>query len=225
MNVLSIIIPVLNESATIGQHLRRLKQQVQGIDAEIIVVDGGSDDDTFSLANAVADVVIRSEKGRAKQMNAGAKCASGDILLFLHIDTFFPDASVQSIFPFLNQEFVWGFYTLRLSGISIFFRVIETMINIRSRTTQVATGDQCLFIKKQLFMDMGGFADMPLMEDVEITKRLRRLSSPFVVKSPLITSSRRWEKHGIMQTVLLMWSLRALYFIGVSPNRLARWYG
>jgi rSAM/selenodomain-associated transferase 2 len=231
MTHLSIIIPVLNEADTIVNCL----EQLQKISAfypcytiEVIVVDGGSTDNTFLLAKPLADLVLRASKGRAKQMNSGAKNASGQYLLFLHSDTELPLSSENNAntFPFINNEEKphWGFYPVELSGNHIFFRVIETMINSRSRLTSVATGDQCLFVKRTVFIDETGFKDIPLMEDVELTKRLRKKYKPYITSSFVTTDSRRWEKRGIIKTVLLMWYLRGLYCVGVSPSSLVKKY-
>jgi rSAM/selenodomain-associated transferase 2 len=238
---LSIIVPVLNEADTIVSCL----DQLQKITAfysyytiEIIVVDGGSADNTLLLAKPLADQVLRAPKGRAKQMNAGAKNAAGEFLLFLHSDTKLPfigdgfagEKDVNT-FPFINsveinkgEENHWGFYPVKLSGKHIFFRIIETMINSRSRLTSVATGDQCLFVKRKVFADEAGFSDIPLMEDVELTKRLRKKYKPYLASSCVTTDSRRWEKIGIIKTVLLMWYLRGLYCLGVSPSSLVKQY-
>jgi rSAM/selenodomain-associated transferase 2 len=241
MTHLSIIIPVLNEADTIVSCLERL-QKISAFyhccTIEIIVVDGGSVDHTVLLAKPLADQVLNASKGRAKQMNAGAKNASGEFLLFLHSDTELPfigdgfaDENSISTFPFINSSEVnngekksWGFYPIKLNGKHVFFRVIETMINIRSRLTSVATGDQCLFVKQTVFVDESGFSDIPLMEDVELTKRLRKMHKPYIASSCVITDSRRWEKLGIIKTVLLMWYLRGLYFLGVSPSFLVKKY-
>lgn len=224
---LSIIIPVLNEAATIVVFLESLKKISSIINSEIIVVDGGSQDNTVVLAQTLANKVLLSEKGRAKQMNLGSENAAGKFLLFLHSDTFFPvgRASVDDLFPFINHPVKWGFYPVRLSGQHFLFRVIERMMNARSRLTSVATGDQCFFIDKVFFDGCGKFKNIPLMEDVELSKRLRRNSSPYIPSIKVITDSRRWEKNGILKTIVLMWYLRALYFFGVSPKKLAvRYY-
>lgn len=216
----SIIIPVLNEADSIVDTLQQLKEKLRDYTAEIILVDGGSADNTVELATPYVDRVVVSEQGRAVQMNAGAEVASGDYLVFLHCDTSLP----ESPFPFLREYPVWGFYRVRLSGDAWPFRMIERMMTIRSSLTRVATGDQCIFVSRPVFVDIGGFTNIPLMEDVEISKRLRRLAPPWVVKKPVVTSSRRWEHHGVLKTILLMWYLRALYFCGVKPSVLVKKY-
>lgn len=219
---LSIILPVLNESLSIAKHLDLLRQRV-GDQGEIIVVDGGSDDNTVALATPFANaVIVAKQKSRAVQMNEGAAIAQGELLLFLHSDTRLPE-KVLSLLP-SDPSDQWGFFTVALSGRPWPFRLIETMINLRSRATAVATGDQCLFIRRDCFRQLKGFAAIPLMEDVELCKRLRQQFSPRVITTPVVTSSRRWEKRGIISTVLLMWRLRLAYFLGVAPQRLAKHY-
>ena len=223
---LSIIIPVLNEAEGICAFLQSVQQTIQHQAIEVIVVDGGSTDGTAELANKYADQLLISSKGRALQMNMGARYARAPNLLFLHSDTQLPAPPLS--FPFLSasleDHYLWGFYRVKLSGDGISLRIIETMMVWRSSITEVATGDQCLFIKKTLFDQLLGFAEIPLMEDVEMSKRLRRMTPPLVIREPVVTSSRRWEKHGILKTVCKMWYLRALYFFGVSPHSLARYY-
>ena len=223
---LSIVIPVLNEASTIEPHLIALKKVTSTIHTEIIVVDGGSQDNTVSLAKPLADKVLLSEKGRAQQMNMGAEYASGKTLLFLHSDTSFPrdNNSIDEIFPFLKKNQKWGFYPVRLSGKHILFKVIARMMNFRSRLSSVATGDQCIFVDRDFFTIYGQFSLIPLMEDVELSKRLRRIEPPFIASVKVTTDSRRWEKNGIIKTILLMWYLRALYFFGVSPSVIAQRY-
>jgi rSAM/selenodomain-associated transferase 2 len=220
MTQLSIIIPVLNESAAISQNLEYLRTITQSITAELIVVDGGSTDNTVALSEVSADKVIQAEKGRAIQMNTGAQQASGQYLLFLHADTQLPKKG----FSFLSEAKDWGFYPVRLSGPSWIYRIIGTLINLRSTWTKVATGDQCLFIEKGLFDRLGGFANIPLMEDVDMSKRLRQQGSPYIASCSVETSSRKWEQEGVIKTILLMWYLRFLYFIGVSPSYLVKKY-
>ncbi len=221
---LSIIIPVLNEARSLQAHLPLL-QSARAAGHELILVDGGSTDDGPALAAPLVDKLVHSPAGRAAQMNAGAAQASGDVLLFLHVDTRLPEGAIA----LLQQAFVqpavqWGRFDVRLSGAHPAFRVIETLINLRSRVSGVATGDQALFLRAGLFHAIGGFPAIPLMEDVAITKTLRRLSRPLCLRKRVTTSSRRWEQHGIVRTVLLMWWLRLLYVCGVSPARLRDMY-
>jgi rSAM/selenodomain-associated transferase 2 len=220
---LSIIIPILNEAATLEKSLQVL-QPLREVGCEIIVVDGGSEDGCLDIASPLSDQVISSDKGRAVQMNAGAQKASAPWLLFLHVDTCLP----ENIQPFLSalqsRSNEWGFFAVRLSGDDELFRTIEWAMNYRSRLTAVATGDQCLFVRKTLFQRCGQFADIPLMEDVAICKELRKVSSPLYWRDPVTTSSRRWEERGIIPTVLLMWRLRLEYFLGVSPKELVKRY-
>lgn len=219
----SIIIPVLNEAKHLVEGLNKLQSyRKQG--HEIVMVDGGSADDTVKLAADLSDKVIRSDRGRARQMNAGANIASGDVLLFLHADTVLPENACELIESSFCDGRKWGRFDVKLSGTRNVFRVIETLINWRSRITSVATGDQAIFISREMFDRVGSFPDIPLMEDIAISKSLRHISKPACLTSVVVTSSRRWEKHGVLKTVLLMWFLRFLYFIGVSPDRLVRLY-
>ena len=219
---ISIIIPVLNEE----QSIKALLQQLQTLRTqghEVIVVDGGSSDETLSISKTLSDKVIISKAGRALQMNNGAMNANGNILWFLHADTLIPDNAVEKIQQALNEK-EWGRFNIKLSGSNILFRLIESMINIRSCLTGIATGDQGIFVKKSLFESVGCYSILPLMEDVELSKKLKRKSRPACIKESLITSSRRWEKKGIISTVLLMWRLRFLYWLGVNATTLAKQY-
>ncbi|MEO0443566.1 MAG: TIGR04283 family arsenosugar biosynthesis glycosyltransferase [Pseudomonadota bacterium] len=219
---ISLIIPVLNESTTIGKQLDFLSALKYREDLEIIFADGGSEDDTVALIKSYGFRLVHSSKGRARQMNTAAQSARGDLLLFLHCDTQLPPDFAACVTAFGAKR--WGFFRLRLSGKRFWFRLIASMINWRSRATAVATGDQCIFVAKDLFQQLGGYANIPLMEDVELCKRLRRLCPPLLVSAPVTTDSRRWEKHGIVNTVLLMWSLRLQYCLGVSPEKLVNKY-
>lgn len=220
----SIIIPVLNEEDTIKTVLEQFKYyRQQG--HEVIVVDGGSEDNTISIAQSLADTVIKSQPGRAIQMNTGAKSAKFNVLWFLHADTLIPEHAIESIQDALNKKgYNWGWFKINLSGTNMFFRVIESMMNMRSCISGVATGDQGIFVKKTLFDNVKGYSVIPLMEDVDLSKKLKKQSKHRCLKERLTTSSRRWEKNGIFSTMLLMWRLRLLYWLGVSADKLARQY-
>ena len=219
---ISIIIPTLNEEATIQTLLQQLQTyRQQG--HEVIVVDGGSNDETISISKPLADKVISSEAGRAMQMNAGAAQSENEVLWFLHADTLIPSTAVENIQQALNKN-DWGRFNIKLSGSHFLFRIIESMINIRSCISGVATGDQGIFVNKKTFESIGCYSAVPLMEDVELSKKLKKVSKPVCIKEKLTTSSRRWEQKGILSTVLLMWRLRFLYWLGVSATKLATQY-
>ena len=221
---LSIIIPALNEADGIAITLSQLAVYRQH-GCEVVVVDGGSNDHTVAIARRLADVVICAPSGRAIQMNAGAQTASGIRLCFLHADTVLPDAALGHICRALQSgHSQWGRFDVHLDAPGRIFRIIETCINLRSRWTAVATGDQAIFMTRDVFDRVGGFPMIPLMEDVAISKQLRRLHDPVCIRTPVRTSARRWIAGGIVRTVLLMWWLRLAYVIGIPPQRLARWY-
>ena len=190
----------------------------------MIVVDGGSTDETFALAKISADQVIRSTRGRAKQMNAGAAVASGDVLLFLHADTFLPDGADTILKNIPLNDQTWGRFDVRLSGPSWLFRAIEQGMNLRSRLTGIATGDQAIFVSRQCFINTGGFPEIALMEDIAFSKLLKRLSKPVCLNEKVTTSSRRWEKYGPVRTIVRMWCLRLRYYFGGDPARLVKHY-
>ena len=215
----SIIIPVLNEADRIGDLLKHLPDNI-----ETIVVDGGSMDSTVEIAASHADQIISSKKGRARQMNAGAAVASGEILLFLHADSFLPRNFLYHLQKFYVLDKAWGRFDVRIENEKRVFRIIEAMMNLRSRMTGICTGDQAIFMKRSVFNRVGGFAIIPLMEDIEISKRLKKISKPFCINNPTLTSARRWLKGGILPTILLMWWLRLAYHFGVSPEHLANHY-
>jgi rSAM/selenodomain-associated transferase 2 len=216
--------PVLEEAPGIEAALAAL-QPMRGRGAEILVVDGGSRDGTPELAAAGADRVLASAPGRAAQMNAGARQARGAVLLFLHADTALPgDADRRVRWALADGRRAWGRFDVRLSGRHPALRVIEAAMNARSRWTGIATGDQALFVARPLFEAVGGFPDIPLMEDVALAARLRRHGRPACLRARVTTSSRRWERDGIARTVLLMWWLRLAFRLGVPPARLHAWY-
>lgn len=221
---LSIIIPSLNEQSDIGLCLEALQSlrdvSIRGMGVEVIVADGGSTDHTRELAELYADQVVSSERGRAQQMNTGAGYARGEYLMFLHADTELPSDFSTAWLDGLN----WGFFPVKLSCSAWPFRVIERGMNIRSQLFGIGTGDQTLFVRRTLFESFNGFANIPLMEDVEFCRRLKRVSQPSFQRGVVTTSSRRWEQRGILRTVLQMWRLRFAYFLGVSPQHLARQY-
>ena len=221
---LSIIIPALNESALIQPCLASL-QGLRERGHEVIVVDGGSSDDTAEKAAPLTDhCLVSNRPGRAAQMNRGAVKASGDVLLFLHVDTSLP----QDVDILLRGEGVnkdsWGRFDVNLSGRQSLLRVVEAAMNLRSRLSGIATGDQAMFVGGRLFRQAGGFPDIPLMEDVGLSARLKRIRPPRCLRHTVITSSRRWEERGILRTILEMWWLRFLYYFGISPAHLARQY-
>lgn len=221
--LLSIIIPVLNEAPRVKPALQQL-QALRNAGAEVILVDGGSDDQSLAMAAGLVDQSLQAAKGRAIQMNAGAAKARGKYLLFLHIDTRLQLSADQLGQIFNQAKVVWGFFPVRLSGHQRLLRIIETAMNWRSRLTLIATGDQCLFVKRSLFKQLDGFARIDLMEDIDLCKRLRKIARPFIAPAIVVTSSRKWERQGIIKTVFLMWYLRLAYFLGAKPTQLANIY-
>ncbi|VAW50105.1 hypothetical protein MNBD_GAMMA06-67 [hydrothermal vent metagenome] len=225
---ISIIIPVLNEEAIlshINEHLQSIKEQGH----EVIIVDGGSTDNTLMMAQEITDRVVISKAGRALQMNNGAAIASGKILLFLHVDTFLPDNTIQIILDNYQKESYrrknyWGRFDVRLSSSKYVYRLIEGFMNLRSCITSIATGDQAIFIEKNLFNKVGQFPEIVLMEDIAISRQLKKIAKPVCIKQKVVSSSRRWENNGVVATVLLMWKLRLYYFFGVSPKKLNQLY-
>ena len=221
---ISIIIPTLNEEIAIESLLQQLQPyRQQG--HEVVVVDGGSKDKTIAMAESLADKVIQSEAGRTTQMNAGAEKGSGDVFWFLHADSIIYENAINNIQFYLNEKNKdWGRFNVKLSGSHFMFRIIERMMNLRSCISGIATGDQGIFVKRTIFEQVGGYPAQPLMEDIELSKKLKKISPSVCVKNVIITSSRRWEQKGILRTVLLMWRLRFLYWLGVSADKLAGQY-
>ena len=221
---LSIIIPVLNEAQQLPHALECLAP-VRERGVEVIIVDGGSEDETLAAAVRVGGRLVNSSKGRARQMNAGARIASGEILLFLHVDTALPENADRMIETAMcDRRRVWGRFDVHIQGRPWMLRVIAALMNWRSRISGIATGDQAIFVARSAFESVGGFPDQPLMEDIELCKRLRALSPPACLRARAVTSGRRWENCGVWRTIILMWRLRWAYWRGVPPSVLANVY-
>ncbi len=224
MRRLSIIVPTLDEAAGIGASLAAL-QPLRAAGHEVIVVDGGSGDGTPARARAHADRVLAAPRGRASQMNAGAAAAAGDVLVFLHADTRLPrDADRLVLDGLAAANAGWGRFDVRIEGRHPLLRTVAWLMNGRSRLTGIATGDQAMFATRAAFAAVGGFPPLALMEDVELSRRLKRLSPPACLRARAVTSGRRWESRGVVRTIVLMWWLRLRYFLGASPERLRRIY-
>jgi len=220
---LSIIIPCLNEADRIEAALDAL-EPLRRRGAEIIVVDGGSGDGTPERARG-ADRVLVAARGRALQMNAGTAHASGGILLFLHADCRLPAEADGLIVDGLHRSGkAWGRFDVRIESRSLLLRAVETLMNLRSRLTGIATGDQAMFVTRALFETVGGFPEIALMEDIALSRRLKRCARPLCLKHRVGVSARRWEEHGILRTIVLMWRLRFAYWLGADPDKLALRY-
>ena len=215
--------PVLDEAATLEAALRPL-QPLRERGVEVIVVDGGSRDGTARLAQPWVDRVLAAPRGRASQMNAGARAARGEALLFLHADTLLPPEADRLVTDALAQR-PWGRFDVAIAGADPLLAVVALLMNLRSRATGVATGDQAVFVRRDVFFAAGAFAEIPLMEDVALSKTLRRMAPPCCLRERVVTSGRRWERHGTLRTILLMWRLRLEFALGADPRRLARRYG
>lgn len=213
----SIIVPMLNEAATIETTLAPL-QPLRGADVEVVVVDGGSSDGSAALAARLADQVIEANTGRARQMNAGVAAATQPLLLFLHADTQLPSDALEILADrFRRERSFWGRFDVRFDDPRGLMPAVAFMMNWRSRLTGIATGDQALFVTRDLFDAVGGFPRIELMEDVEISSALKRLAKPWCVRRQVVTSARRWHEQGQLRTILLMWFLRAAHAFGASP--------
>jgi len=219
---ISIIVPVLDEAGGLAAALGAL-QPARERGHEVIVVDGGSKDATVAIAQPLADRVVTAPKGRAAQMNAGANEARSDALLFLHADTRLPEEADALVAGALGQH-VWGRFDVRIDSGHPALAVVGFMMNLRSRWTGIATGDQAIFVRRTTFAEVGGFPALALMEDIALSSRLRKIGPPACLRERALTSGRRWEREGIIATVMLMWRLRLLYFLGADPQRLARYY-
>lgn len=221
MNI-SVIVPVLNEEKTIGASLAAL---IPLAPHETIVVDGGSEDRSGEICRRFNVRVISSDRGRALQMNHGARAASGEALLFLHADTRLPRRAFADIAEALDERrCVGGHFDVELEGRHWMFKIISALINYRSRATRVATGDQALFVRRAVFERMGGFPEIPLMEDIAFCRQLKRFGDIACLHSRVVTSARRWEVDGVWRTIFRMWTLKSLYLAGVSPARLKDFY-
>ena len=219
--MLSIIVPCLNEAQGIVGTLAALAP-LRARGAEVVVVDGGSTDDTAGRASALANLVIAAPRGRAAQMNAGAARARGEILLFLHADTLLPDgADVLIVEGLKRTRRGWGRFDVAIAGRHPLLRLVERLMNLRSRLTGIATGDQAIFVTRSLFTAAGSYPEIALMEDIALSKRLKGYGPPLCLKHRLTASARRWEKHGVLRTIVLMWSLRLAYWLGADPAKLA----
>jgi rSAM/selenodomain-associated transferase 2 len=216
---LAIIVPTLNEAAGIRAALAALGP-LRAHGHEVIVVDGGSSDATVDLARPLADQVLSSASGRATQMNAGARAARADRFVFLHADTRLPPHADALILSALEHA-RWGRFDVEIEGRHPLLKMIACAINLRSRLTGIATGDQAIFVRRDAF---SGFPEIPLMEDVAFSRAMKRAGRPACVRSRVVTSGRRWESRGVLRTIVLMWRLRLLYALGVAPQRLARKY-
>jgi rSAM/selenodomain-associated transferase 2 len=222
---LSIIVPALNEELTISEALRQLVP-LRDKGAEVIVVDGGSSDATVERTLNLADLVLTAPRGRASQMNAGAHSSRGVALLFLHVDTTLPQDADRPLRSFLEDpEQIWGWFDAQITGSHWLLPIVARMMNLRARLTRIATGDQAIFVRRAAFEAVGGFPDLPLMEDIELSRQLIRVARPICLRTKITTSGRRWEKHGVMRTILLMWRLRFDYWRGADPKELAKRYG
>ena len=216
---LTVVVPVLNEASVLAASLQALAP-LRRAGHEVIVVDGGSEDASAAIAAALADRVLQAPRGRAAQMNAGARAASGDVLVFLHADTRLPADAEKSVAT-ASMQHAWGRFDVEIEGRHPALRLVAAAMNLRSRLTGIATGDQAMFVRRA---DFPGFPEIALMEDVALSRLLKRLGRPACLASRVRTSGRRWESRGVLRTVLLMWRLRLLYALGVAPERLARRY-
>lgn len=227
----AIIMPVLNEAARVEAGLDTLYRC--DMLNEVIVVDGGSDDTTGDVVRrsigqgSEANSIFRfsvAPRSRALQMNAGAWKAKSDVLLFLHVDVRLPDSAMDSVRDSIKRGASWGRFDMHLDDDAVIFRVIEWCMNMRSALTGIATGDQAIFVRRDVFAMLGGYASIPLMEDVEFCKRLKWVGPPALIRKQVRASTRRWRQHGIMRTVILMWFLRLRHWLGVAPKAVSRLY-
>jgi rSAM/selenodomain-associated transferase 2 len=219
---ISVVIPTLNEADHIAQTIIGVRQAGE---CEIIVVDGGSQDGTPAIARSCADMVVAAPRGRARQMNVGAQVATGEVLLFLHADTVLPHGFPGLIVQALHEPLVQGGrFDVRLDAPGWPFRMIETLMNVRSRWTRISTGDQAIFVRRATFMALGGYPEVELMEDLELSIKLKRRGKIACLRTRVLTSARRWQRDGVLRTIVLMWGLRLGHFLGVPPEQLKAFY-
>ena len=221
---LAIVVPVLNEAGTLADRLEVLAP-LRARGAELLVVDGGSTDLTASIALAHADRVLQAPRGRASQLNTGAAATRADVLLFLHADTQLPTDADHLIWQALQSGHQWGRFNVCIEGLHPLLPMVAWFMNLRSRLTGIATGDQAVFVQRRLFEAVGGFTAMPLMEDIDLSQRLKAIEAPACLRERVTTSGRRWDRHGFWRTVLLMWRLRAAHALGTDAQTLALRYG
>jgi rSAM/selenodomain-associated transferase 2 len=222
---LSIVVPTLDEAAGLAAHLGALAP-LRARGCEVVVVDGGSRDATREIARGLADAVVTAPRGRGPQQNAGARAARGRLLLFLHADTRLPPGALEAVRAALaDGARAWGRFDVEIAGRHPLLPLVARLASLRSRLTGIATGDQAIFVRRDRFEAAGGFPEVPLMEDVALSAALRRLGRPACLRLRVVTSGRRWESRGVLRTVLLMWWLRLLFWLGRDPAALARWYG
>jgi rSAM/selenodomain-associated transferase 2 len=218
----SVVIPTLNEAQTISRTLRQVREAGE---CQLIVVDSGSNDGTAALARGQAALVVSSSRGRARQMNEGARVATGEVVLFLHADTVlphgFPDLLTHAL---ADPRVVAGRFDVRLDAAGWPFRMVEAMMNLRSRLTRISTGDQAIFVRRETFLALGGYPEVELMEDLELSRKLKRAGKIACLRERVITSARRWQRDGVFRTIVLMWTLRLGHFLGVPPERLKAFY-
>jgi rSAM/selenodomain-associated transferase 2 len=220
----SIIVPMLDEREMLPGLLQHLHPYRQA-GCEVLLIDGGSQDGSDEFARRAGFMVVPSVTGRASQMNAGARLASGDLLVFLHADTRLPSGADTLVrHAIADESHAWGFFKIRIEGESRLLPIVGLLMNHRARLTGIATGDQAIFVRRSAFERVGGFPEQLLMEDIELSKRLKRIARPARVRRYAMTSGRRWESRGVLRTIALMWGLRLAYWLGASPETLARRY-
>ena len=228
---ISIVIPVYNEIESIDKYINRILSISGDVD-QIVIVDGMSNDGTYEKLKSILEnhpdqlhvKLIQSKPGRARQMNVGAEQCSGDAIIFLHADTILPDDGIALVKKNITDGVYWGRFDVRLDAGPVMYRVIETMMNWRSACTGIATGDQAIFVRSDVFKMIGGFPVIALMEDITISSALKTVAKVKRIKSPVLTSARKWQVHGVWPTILLMSTLRLAFWFGIKPERLARWY-